>query len=271
MPATALSSCLEPAAGAVHPPLEDNQGWCASCGKYHTLAAEAPWQECLVLMDQLARYQRLDFGHPDSGPLDVRCSTQPLFAANGGKMFGVLLCQDQQGRRQKLRAFSGQYNGLWHIDGWVPPVFDTVAFDALNATTEPVIKQLGQQIELSPDAIKRVLVEERRHLSQALMRDIHALYKLTNFRGQTRPLTEVFQGNGAPPTGTGDCCGPKLLNYAATHRLAPIALAEFFWGCESAAGSRIHGQAYPPCAGRCIPILGFMLCGLELEPCPTLR
>lgn len=263
MPPAPLALCLKPVSGSADPPLEDNLGWCASCGKYHTLAAEAAWRECLVLMDQLARHQRLDFEHPAAAPQGGRCSTQALFTGNGGKMFGVLVCQDQQGRRQTLRAFSGQYNGLWHVEGWVPPVFDTTVFDTLNAATEPVIKQLGQQIESSSGAIKRALVKERRQLSQALMRDIHALYRLSNFRGQSRPLTGVFLGNGAPPTGTGDCCGPKLLNYAATHRLEPLALAEFFWGCESAAGSRIHGQAYPPCPGRCAPILGFMLCGLD--------
>ena len=178
-------------------------------------------------------------------------------------MFGVLVCLNQQGYRQIFRAFSGQYNGLWHIDGWVPPVFDTIAFDALNAAREPAIKELSQQIETCSVTMRSDLVRERRHRSQALMQDIHGLYQLRNFHGHTQLLTEVFQGKGAPPTGTGDCCGPKLLNYAAMHKLAPLAMAEFFWGCESATGSRIHGQAYAPCANRCAPILGFMLCGLE--------
>ena len=27
-----------------------------------------------------------------------------------------------------LHAFSGQYNGLWLVDGWVPPLFDIDEF-----------------------------------------------------------------------------------------------------------------------------------------------
>lgn len=177
-------------------------------------------------------------------------------------MFGVLVGLNQQGLRQIIRAFSGQYNGLWHIDGWVPPVFDTTEFTVLNAAREPVIKELGRQIACSSGASRCGLIRERRRLSQQLMQDIHALYRLTNFHGHTQPLTAVFQGKGAPPTGTADCCGPKLLNFAARQGWRPLAMAEFFWGSEAPAGSRIHGQAYPPCTSRCAPILGFMLCGL---------
>ncbi len=31
-----------------------------------------------------------------------------------------------------------------------------------------------------------------------------------------------------PPSGTGDCCAPKLFNYAFKHNLTPISLAEGF-------------------------------------------
>ena len=62
------------------------------------------------------------------------------------------------------------------------------------------------------------------------------------------------------PTGTGDCCAPKLLHYAATQQLKPIAMAEFWWGEHSA--DKYQGEFYGACAERCQPLMGFMLSGL---------
>jgi hypothetical protein len=68
------------------------------------------------------------------------------------------------------------------------------------------------------------------------------------------------------PTGTGDCCGPKLLAQAAIEGLRPLGLAEFYWGRENRSGSRRHTTFSASCPEKCGPILGFMLCGLdELE------
>ncbi|MBR0100085.1 MAG: RluA family pseudouridine synthase [Treponema sp.] len=36
----------------------------------------------------------------------------------------------------------------------------------------------------------------------------------------------MYNGGKLPPTGTGDCCAPKLLDYAFSHELMPISLAE---------------------------------------------
>ncbi len=60
------------------------------------------------------------------------------------------------------------------------------------------------------------------------------------------------------PTGTGDCCAPKLLNLAIQCGLEPLALAEFWCGPESLTGKR-HGEFYPACAHRCQALLGPLL------------
>jgi len=78
---------------------------------------------------------------------------------------------------------------------------------------------------------------------------------------ETRPLTELLSGN--IPTGAGECCAPKLLNYAALNGLKPVGLSEFYWGKENKSGTRQHKQFYPACVEKCQPILGFMLCGAE--------
>ena len=96
-----------------------------------------------------------------------------------------------------------------------------------------------------------------------LMQQIHRLYRLKNFRGQEISLFSAYSGKNGIPTGTGDCCAPKLLNLAASRGLIPLGLAEFYWGRENRSKSRIHGHFYPSCREKCQPILGFMLCGLE--------
>ncbi len=239
-----------------------NEGWCDRCGKTHSLAVGEAWHECLQLMDQLDRFRRIDFIVP-AVCADARCTTRTLFSEGGGKMFGVLSCRDASGGKSVLRAFSGQYNGLWHIEGWVDPVFDITAFNDLTRDTERAIQQLGQHIAVRAGEARQQLRLRRRRLSQKLMRDIHRLYRLTNFRGEQAALTDVFLGQGAPPSGTADCCGPKLLQHAALHNLIPEGMAEFFWGQSTASGTKQHGQLYAACAIRCQPILGFMLCGLD--------
>ncbi len=107
---------------------------------------------------------------------------------------------------------------------------------------------------------KKELIEQRAALSRNLMREIHNLYTLTNFNGEKRPLFDVFDAKTVP-AGTGDCCAPKLLNYAALNGLKPIGLSEFYFGKESKSGEKQHGEFYPPCIEKCQPILEFMLEG----------
>lgn len=182
-------------------------------------------------------------------------------------MFGVLICRDDCGSPVVLRAFSGQYNGLWQVEGWTGPIFDVTAFNDLIHRPEQEIKRMGREMAVLPrgSGPHRQLLIQRRILSQNLMRDIHSLYQLVNARGETRPLTAAFLGSGAPPAGTGDCCGPKLLYHAFSRGLKPESLAEFYWGRSNPSTTRQHGRFYSACAGKCQPILGFMLCGLDRQ------
>ncbi|MBV5332456.1 hypothetical protein JZU54_02570, partial [bacterium] len=63
----------------------------------------------------------LDVAMGDGNPL---LRTDALFGEARGKMFGVLVCRAADGSRRILKAFSGQYNGLWEVPGWAPPIFD---------------------------------------------------------------------------------------------------------------------------------------------------
>lgn len=111
------------------------------------------------------------------------------------------------------------------------------------------------------DARIRLLKLRRKALSRRLQAQMHNAYALTNFAGESWSISQFSEGG--MPTGTGDCCAPKLLHYAATYHLKPVAMAEFWWG--SVGGDKIPGKFYPACTDRCQPILGFLLSGLP-EP-----
>ena len=125
------------------------------------------------------------------------------------------------------------------------------ALDALAATIQ------------AADAERQTLKRQRRTLSQKLQADMHAAYRLTNFAGDSLTLADIqaLEQSSGLPTGTGDCCAPKLLHYAAQHGLQPLALAEFWWGPPL--GDRQSGHFYGACEERCQPILGFLLAGLS--------
>ena len=199
--------------------------------------------------------------------MDHALATDYLYGEARGKMFGVLVCRTRKGSFTTLKAFSGQYNGQWELEGWVPPLFDVQDFKNLHDPVEMQIKALGREAteNNSNKSYHDSILQQRKQLSQQLMKDIHALYILHNFKGEHCSLFDHFlQGRGIP-TGTGDCCAPKLLNYAAIHKLQPLGLAEFYWGKTNKSFSRHEGQFYLACENKCGPILGFLLCGLDTQ------
>ena len=184
-----------------------------------------------------------------------------------GKMFGVLVVE-KDGTWQTaegvsfIAAFSAQLDGRYDHEGFVPPIYEM--------KTPPI----------------GTSKEESRRLQQLLFAEYHLL----NGKGERRNLLEIFQneqpilspeewfnkgeglkvkGEGEsstlPPSGAGECCAPKLLQYAFQHGLKPLALAEFWVGASPANELRREGQFYAPCSGRCVPILRFMMQGLDVE------
>lgn len=239
-------------------------GYCRRCGRVHTLDGVRARVHARALMEKMDRLGRVDFLAP-SERAAPECSTAFLFGPARGKMFGVLLCRDAQGEEVVLQAFSGRFNGRWQVEGWVDPLFDVQQFHRLNEPREREVKALGREMEPLPvgGSERLELGRRRKKISRRLMEDIFALYRVPNFRGEEKTLFEVFTGPGGMPTGTGDCCAPKLLAHAARNNLLPLSLIELYYGRDNASGSRAHGHFYPPCSTRCQPILGAMLCGLE--------
>jgi tRNA pseudouridine32 synthase/23S rRNA pseudouridine746 synthase len=161
-----------------------------------------------------------------------------------------------------LAAYSGLLAGRNDWPYFVPPVFDAQQPDGHFKTTEREISARGGDKEMS----------------QQLQRWLFHQYRLLNAYGETRDLVDIWQSYYSreklrrkfplPPGGTGDCCAPKLLQYAYLHGLHPVCMAEFWWGQPTKEELRHHLNYYPACRGKCKPILTWMLQGLKVDPDP---
>ena len=269
-----------------------------------------------------------------------------------GKMLGVLVAQDDEGRLGYLAAFSGNLAGSVRHDYFVPPVYDLLDPDGEFKCGEAQITAINHEVERLEQSAEladmhRQLAEQRRQMSdeidgfkalmaqhkrerderrdagnlsaeqqeallnqsrfekaelrrirqrhertladlsdemgafcreidtlkarrkamsEALQERIFRLFVVNNALGERRDLVEVFKPLGTlPPAGAGECCAPRLLNYAYNHGLRPVCMAEFWWGASPVGEVRHHGHFYPACRSKCKPILEFMLQGLDVE------
>ena len=271
---------------------------------------------------------------------------------NAGKMLGVLVAKDDNGRLGYLAAFSGNLAGSVRHDFFVPPVYDLLdpqgefkhgetQITAINHEVERLeqspellelerceakqrqemldeiglfkemmvqhkqerdsrrnagnltadeqeallnqsrfekaeLKRIRQRHEEELKSIANeiaafrhqidVLKSRRKRMSEALQERIFRLFVVSNARGERQDLVEVFKPLGTlPPAGAGECCAPRLLNYAYNNGLTPVCMAEFWWGASPVGEVRHHGHFYPSCRSKCKPILEFMLQGLDVE------
>jgi tRNA pseudouridine32 synthase / 23S rRNA pseudouridine746 synthase len=134
--------------------------------------------------------------------------------------------------------------------------------DRLKQERDAILHPLKRILDQNDDRI-RELKQRRKMRSRQLQTQMHDAYRLMNFLGTSSSLRELMPAG--IPTGTGDCCAPKLLHYAASHQLKPIAMAEFWWG-DGGTGRKIQGEFYGACQERCQPLMGFMLAGLSSPP-----
>lgn len=241
------------------------KGFCDRCGKEHATVVGYSTPFARELLQTLVKAGRIDFDVPED-KADPRFSTNYLWGDARGQMFGVLVVRDPSGNHGVLKAFSGQYNGVWRVPGWVPPLVDVDKLRTASFGVERYIKSLGRRMNSlsESDPRRSALFEKRKAISQALMKDIHSMYRIPNCTGLVVPLPEAVSGDKGIPSGTGDCCATKLLGHAALNHLTPLGLAEFYFGKENRSGTKRHGAMYTSCKDKCGRILGYMLC---LEEC----
>ncbi len=209
---------------------------------------------------------------------------QPLLQADAalGKMLGVLVVEQADGRLGYLAAYSGLLAGRNDWPFFVPPVFDAQQPDGHFKQTERQISAInarlkamtaatpyGPQVQPPPPSTADQLRKQRKELSEELQLWLFRQYRMLNAKGETKDLVEIWHDYHPsekirrrfplPPGGTGDCCAPKLLQYAFVHRLRPVQMAEFWMGASPKGEVRHDGQYYPACRGKCLPVLTFML------------
>lgn len=181
-----------------------------------------------------------------------------------GKMFGVLVVGTSPTGNEDsigyIAAHSAQLDGCNAQKGFVPPIY-----------AAPTLPTGGSQEE-----------------SRRLQRLLFAKYQLLNGYGETRDLISIFstekpilsaeewfggvknaepkeeKRETLPPSGAGECCAPKLLQYALSKGWKPMALAEFWMGAPPRNELRAEGHYYTPCSGKCVPILRHMLRGTAI-------
>jgi tRNA pseudouridine32 synthase/23S rRNA pseudouridine746 synthase len=112
----------------------------------------------------------------------------------------------------------------------------------------------------------RDLKKERKEKSKYLQQTLFSKYAFVNQQKEFKNLVDIFDNPDIrPPAGSGECSAPKLLQYAFTNDLKPIAMAEFWWGISPDSAIRKHKNYYPACQSRCKPILTHMLKGVSME------
>jgi tRNA pseudouridine32 synthase/23S rRNA pseudouridine746 synthase len=212
--------------------------------------------------------------------------------AERGKMLGVLIVE-KNGQTGFLAAYSGLLAGRNDWPFFVPPVFDAQQPDGYFKQHEREISALTAQIkdaEAQPELLAErkeqteaiaELRQQRKEQSEALQLWLFQQYRLLNAHGERKDLVQIWrdyhtspkirQRFPLPPGGTGDCCAPKLLQYAYEQDLRPVQIAEFWYGASPKGEVRHHGAFYPACRGKCKPILTHMLQGLPMDETSAAR
>lgn len=201
----------------------------------------------------------------DGGKAELKQITKISQERQGnGLMLGCLVCYDKNTRQRKiLYALSGISKQLVLKNQnediiVVPSIVHEKQINQALEKNDLLIHQLTEQINNG----HKELEEQRTSLTTESLLAVFDLYEFTRFDGKKVSLNEIIKEKGKlPPTGTGDCCAPKLLSYAFGHNLQPVSMDEIFYGKDSK--NKKNGCSYAPCDERCGFILPYIL-GLEI-------
>lgn len=121
--------------------------------------------------------------------------------------------------------------------------------------------------EKMQEEIRKVKLS-RKQRSDNLQRWLFSQFNMLNDKGECKNLIDIFKDTAAktPPAGSGECCEPKLLQYAYSLGYKPLQMAMFWWGESPKEEIRHHLHFYPACNGKCKPILQWMLPASTFEP-----
>ncbi|MBQ4378254.1 MAG: RluA family pseudouridine synthase [Treponema sp.] len=204
----------------------------------------------------------------------VQVSRESEERKNQGVMLGALVCEDENGNEVNLITNSGiakklkTENGKRKTENSAGFNFQIAGPVVSAQEIENALSENDAEIHALTEKIKkensRELRELREKLCSSSLEKVYALYEFHCIDGKLRSLKEIcgmYNKEKLPPTGTGDCCAPKLLDYAFSHKLRPVSLAETKYKTPS--GNNCSFPLVPPCDERCGIILPAML-GLRI-------
>ena len=216
----------------------------------------------------------------DSGTVKmVQITSESKERLGHGIMIGSAVCKDNEngGKIINLCTVSGISRRLEFTSCdnliFVEPIADSEKINSALSKNDLEIHALTDKINFLKakrkisDKKYRTISEEEQSLAEKRLslcnESLKAVYALYNFHcadGKTRTLNEIT-GEKLPPTGTGDCCAPKLLDFAFKNNFQILSMCEVFYGKENT--KKVSGQKYEPCNERCALILPAIL-GLEI-------
>ena len=189
-------------------------------------------------------------------------------------MIGSLVCWDKKEKKRIiLYAVSGNNKQLIPLntnskDIFVPSIVSSEQIDQALKQNDKEIHELTEQIneltlinKASPQRAR--LLKKRTALTDSSLQKVFHLYLFTKYDGRKLSLNVIIKchNNHLPPTGTGDCCAPKLLSYAFEKDYEIISMDEVYYGRDTK--NIKNGISYAPCDERCGYILPSIM-GLEI-------
>ena len=126
-----------------------------------------------------------------------------------------------------------------------------------NADTIAMAREACHRYDTSISLLK----QKRRTMSDRLQEWLFHHFVMLNKDGDSRSLTDIFRTSlsASPPAGAGECCEPRLLQYAFSHAMTPKCMAMFWIGASPEGEIRHEQTYYPACHSKCKPILEWML------------
>lgn len=117
-----------------------------------------------------------------------------------GKMFGVLVVQDKEGRPGYLSAFSGKLANSNDHSRFVPPVFDMLAENSFFLKEQYVLNDINRQVkEIETDEVYIALQQELESLTAQTEREIADLKKLLKANKLDRKQQRQLQKSQLAP------------------------------------------------------------------------
>lgn len=185
--------------------------------------------------------------------------------AGNGLMIGALVCKEKvlfsvSGISRQLEVVHNLLDCDFEI---VPPIVDDEKIADALSKNDAEIHRLTEIIKNQGNQGDSSLVQQRTALTTESLKSVFSLYKFTRFDRKSISLNSIIASHNGklPPTGTGDCCAPRLLSYAFSHKYTPISMDEVFFGKDTK--NKINLESYPPCDERCGYILPEIL-GVEI-------